>query len=73
MRKIFTTDTVALRYTLRDSFGGYIALKRRYMLFGHVIWSTELEREDYPSWAHIQRATLGYTDWVSKLAAKVTP
>ena len=40
MSRIFTTDTVAIRYTSRQSFGGYIALKRRYKLFGHVIWST---------------------------------
>lgn len=72
VNKVFNSDTVALRYTFAQSFGGYISLKRRYKLFGYVIWSSELEREDYPSWAHIQRVTLGYTEWESKLAARAT-
>lgn len=69
-RAIFSSDIVVVRRIKRKSFGGYVVAKRRFKLFGRVIWSSDLEYEDYPSWAHIETSTLGFSDWTSKLAAK---
>lgn len=57
-----------LRYTNRHNFDGYQVLVRETRLFGVRIWSREIDREEVPSWASIQRATLGYTDWRSRFA-----
>ena len=52
-------------------FGGYLILYREWRLFGFKVWSTEVDREEYPSWADIQRCALGYTGWVSKFAEHI--
>ena len=46
----------------------YQVLLRDTHIFGIRIWSREIDREDIPSWASIQRACLGWTEWRSRFA-----
>jgi hypothetical protein len=70
MLSILTTDTVVYLQTSRKKFGGHVVLIRRFKIFGFVILTFEIEREEYPSWAAIQKGALGYTEWTSKLVEK---
>lgn len=64
---MITTRHRVRRYT-RNDFSGYQVLFRERWLFGRLrVWITEIDREDVPSWAFIQRACLGSTDWESRL------
>lgn len=67
--KFATTNHRVLRWT-RDDFSGYQVLQRVTRIFGVTVWIAEIDREDVPSWASIQRATLGSTDWESRLLSQ---
>lgn len=55
------------RYTRQD-FTGFQVLTRERLLLGKLrVWSAEIDREDVPSWATIDKACLGSTDWKSRL------
>lgn len=56
-----------LRYTNRHDFDSYQVLQREMRIFGICVWRTEVDREEVPSWAIIQRACLGSTDWESRI------
>ena len=56
-----------VRFTNMRNFESYQVLERIHTLLGLGCWRTELAREDIPVWASIQRATLGSTEWQSKL------
>lgn len=42
-------------------------LVKEYFFFDFHFWTKILEEEIVPSWAWIQSATLGHTEWKSKL------
>jgi len=63
---MITNNIKVLRYTNKKDFDGYQLLIKSFFLFGIKIWTTILDREEVPSWANIQIATLGSTDWKSK-------
>jgi hypothetical protein len=68
--KLITTRYRAWKHTRQD-LTGYTVIKRQHRLFGWLlIWSVEIDREDIPSWAFIQRACLGSTDWVNPIWAR---
>lgn len=51
-----------------EDAGEYQVLKQQWRLWGILIWSKTLDREDIPAWASIQKACFGYTEWKSKFA-----
>lgn len=55
-------------YRNKNSFEGIQVLFKEYRIFGIKVWSIEIDRENVPSFAYIQHATLGSTDWKSKFA-----
>jgi hypothetical protein len=57
-----------MSYRSRTSFEGYQILLKEWSIFGLKVWSSEIDREDVPSWVYIQQATLGSTDWKSKFS-----
>lgn len=56
-----------VRRWTRGDFTGWQVLERVTCVCGVPIWSKEIDREDVPSWAYIQRACLGHTEWKSRL------
>jgi hypothetical protein len=65
---IITTTHTVLRWTKRDTFDDcYQELRRTTRVFGIPVWTTTIDREDVPSWALIQRACTGSTEWESRL------
>jgi hypothetical protein len=54
------------RWTRRD-FTGLQKLERVTLLLGVAVFIWEVDREDVPAWATIQQASLGCTDWQSRL------
>lgn len=65
MRLLNTTHRIR-RWTFRD-FTGIQKLECVTKLLGLTVFVWEVDREDVPSWATIQIATLGSTDWKSRL------
>ena len=64
-----TSKMVVKRYTNRYDLNGVQILFKEWYLFQVVrVWFKEIDREDVPSWATIQCATLGSTDWKSKFS-----
>lgn len=59
---------VVKAYRNKNAFEGYQVLLQEYRIFGIKVWSVEIDRETVPSFAYIQHATLGSTDWKSKFA-----
>lgn len=68
---MLTSRVVVLRYRSRHEFGGVQRLERHWFIFGVRVWRQVLDEEVYPSWADIQRCTLGYTEWRSRFAAHI--
>lgn len=69
---IWQTKTEVLHYAPRPhSFfnggGGYQILAKVTYLLGWRVWIRELDREDVPHWHYVQRATLGLSEWKSRL------
>ncbi|MBG9993424.1 MULTISPECIES: hypothetical protein [Gammaproteobacteria] len=64
--KIIATTHRVRRWT-RSDCTGFQVLERVTRVLGMPIWCREIDREDVPSWAFIQRACLGETDWESRL------
>lgn len=68
--KLITSRYRAYTRTYAD-FTGYTYIVRQYLLFDLLrVWSIEIDREDVPSWAFIQQACLGSTDWVNPIWAR---
>lgn len=65
--KLITTTHTCLRYRKRQEFEAWQVVERQTRFLGFVIWSREIDREGVPSWALIQKATLGSTEWRSRL------
>lgn len=65
MKFIKVTHNV-YRYT-RSDMTGFQVLRKEWWLCGVRVWSTIKDKEDVPSWAFIQDACLGYTDWKSRI------
>lgn len=65
--KILSITHHVRRFRSRTEFVEYLVVHRVVRLFGIRIWTTEIDRENVPSWAQIQRCCLGYTDWESRL------
>jgi len=54
-------------YLLNDEeYRQWLVLEKHYIWRGRTILVREIDREDVPTWAWIQRATLGSTDWQSR-------
>lgn len=64
---ILTQTYHITRYASRKDFSGYQVLTRITRVLGIPIWVREIDREDVPSWATIQRMCLGYSEWRSRL------
>lgn len=52
---------------VREDFSGLQSLTKSWWVCGFPIWVSVVDSEEIPSWANIQRATLGSTDWTSRL------
>ncbi len=63
-----TSSMCVRRRVYLRTFGGYQVLLREWRLFGIKVWTTEVDREEYPSWADIAKSTLGHTEWTSRFA-----
>lgn len=50
-----------------DDQGVTITLRRRVWIFGIRVWDQVLDSEEMPSWAWINSAVLGSSDWRSRL------
>lgn len=68
MMLLATTHRVR-RWTRQD-FTGIQRLERVTKVLGITVLVRVLDAEDVPSWATIQRACLGYTDWESRIFAQ---
>lgn len=66
--KLIDSEIKVWRYTSRDQFGGIQRLEKHYKVFGIHIFTKVLDQEDFPSWAHIQLCTIGFTSWKSKFS-----
>lgn len=66
------TATHRVRRWTRQDFTGFQVLERTTRVLGVPVWRSEIDREDVPSWAYIQRACLGYTEWKSRLFNEYT-
>lgn len=65
---LISSEIKVRRYSYRDQYGGIQRLEKHYKVFGINIFTTVLDQEDFPAWAHIQVCTLGSTDWKSKFS-----
>ncbi|MDD5325894.1 MAG: hypothetical protein PHR71_11415 [Polaromonas sp.] len=61
------TRTYRIRRWTRQDFTGLQVLEQVTRVFGFAIKVSEIDREEVPGWAAIQRGALGYTDWKSRL------
>lgn len=61
------TTTHRIRRWTRGDFTGFQRLQRVTRILGIPIWIETIDEEDVPSWAFIQKACLGHTDWESRL------
>ena len=66
MLTILTTRYRVRRWTRQDC-SGYQRLEWVVSLFGCPVFFWAIDQEDVPSWAYIQRACLGFTEWESRL------
>ena len=64
--KIIAITHRVRRWTQQDCTG-FQVLERTTRVLGIPVWRSEIDREDVPSWAFIQRACLGGTEWESRL------
>ena len=64
---MLTTTYRIRRWTNRVDLTGVQKLERVTKLLGITIFVWVLDTEEVPSWAFIQRATLGRSDWESRL------
>lgn len=64
--KLLTSSMCVRRYLNRSDFTGYQTLVRTWRLLGVPVFSWTVAREDVQSWASIQLATLGHTEWKSR-------
>lgn len=64
---IVTTTHHVMRYSNRAEFAAVQRLERHVQVLGVTVWVDELDSEDVPSWALIERACLGSTEWKSRL------
>lgn len=70
--KIFTTKQEIRHYppTKRGFFSGYGGIQKLvkvYMVCGLPCRTVELDREDVPHYHYVQRGTLGFSEWKSRL------
>lgn len=61
------TTTYRIRRWTRADLTGFQRLQRVTRLLGIPVWIKTIDEEDVPSWAFIQKACLGYSDWKSRL------
>jgi hypothetical protein len=66
--KLIETKMVVKAYIVGKGFDGYQLLTKQYKVFGFIIYSQIIDREEVPSYARIAHNTLGSTDWKSKFA-----
>ena len=63
--RLRTTEVYVRGYIDRESYSQNEVLINTFFL-GLKIWSMKVWFEDVPEWAIIKRATLGFSDWISK-------
>lgn len=66
--KLIDTKMEVRRYRNPHEWGSIQKLERATYVFGKCVYRKVLDEEEVPSWAEIQKGSLGYTDWVSKFS-----
>ena len=69
---LVTIEMRVRRYSNRHDFTGFQVLQRVTKILGVTVCVREIDREEVPSWAAIQSACLGSTEWKSRLLVQPT-
>lgn len=65
---MITTRYTLKRYLRRHrQYESYQVLLRERLIGDHVIWTTEIDREEVPTWATLELGLMGRTKWRSRL------
>jgi hypothetical protein len=66
MMKVIATS-YRVRRRMRQNLTGVQVLERLTRSLGLTVIASKIDQEDVPGWVAIQRGSLGFTDWKSRI------